>query len=103
MIERTINGIKINLKVEKKYFWVGYGTEKIEIKWRKVVGYGLSSGCFSWKKRISFSSFSGKVLEVYFKERGESGLFGKRMSELVGYGIKVEKVEGGYKVIIPVV
>ena len=70
-------------------FWVGSGSARRLVGFRRVVGLALAGGCFSWWLRPSVRSFSGCVVFVFFACRASAVAFGLRASALVGFAVVV--------------
>ena len=91
-------------------FFVGFGSARLSVPFRSVVGVALSFGCFSWGLRASARSFSGFVVQSFFGSRSAAAAFAGRCAGLVGFAVVVrpawsDAVAGGFcwAVSVPVV
>ena len=70
-------------------FFVGSGSARVAVPFRRVVGFALAGGCSSWLVRASSRSFSGSVVWSFFVSRSAAAAFGLRCSGLVGFAVAV--------------
>ena len=70
-------------------FFVGSGSARVAVSFRRVVGFALAAGCSSWLVRASSRSFSGSVVWSFFVSRSAAAAFGLRCSRLVGFVVLV--------------
>ena len=70
-------------------FFVGFGSGRVSVPFRRVVGLGLRGGCCSWSLRPSSRSFSGSVVWVSFVSRSSAVAFASSCSRLVGFSVVV--------------
>ena len=75
--------------MSRSSFWVGFGSGRVRVGFRRVVGFALSGGCFSWSLRASSRSFSGFVVWSLFVSRASAAAFALRCSRLVGFAVRV--------------
>ena len=52
--------------MSRSSFFVGFGSSRLSVPFRRVVGLALSGGCCSWSLRPSSRSFSGSVVWAVF-------------------------------------
>jgi hypothetical protein len=70
-------------------FFVGFGSARVSVPFRRVVGLALSAGCCSWSVRPSSRSFSGSVVWAVFVSRFAAAEFARSCSRLVGFAVAV--------------
>jgi hypothetical protein len=70
-------------------FFVGFGSSRVSVPFRRVVGLALSGGCCSWSLRPSARSFSGSVVWAVFVSRAAAAAFALACSGLVGFAVAV--------------
>jgi hypothetical protein len=70
-------------------FFVGFGSARLSVPFRRVVGLALASGCCSWSLRSSSRSFSGSVVWAVFGSRSSAAAFALSCSRLVGFAVAV--------------
>ncbi|MGV2831627.1 hypothetical protein ACLFKQ_28170 [Myxosarcina sp. GI1(2024)] len=70
-------------------FFVGFGSARVSVPFRRVVGLALSGGCCSWSLRSSVRSFSGSVVWAEFVSRSAAAAFALACSRLVGFAVAV--------------
>ena len=70
-------------------FFVGSGSGRVRVGFRRVVGFALAGGCSSWLLRPSSRSFSGLVVWAFFVSRGSAAAFALVASRLVGFAVVV--------------
>jgi hypothetical protein len=70
-------------------FFVGFGSSRVGVPFRRVVGLALSAGCCSWSLRPSSRSFSGSVVWAVFVSRSSAASFALACSRLVGFSVAV--------------
>lgn len=70
-------------------FWVGSGSRRVRVGFRRVVGLALSRGCFSWSLRCSARSFSGSVVWCLFSSPVVAAGFASVASSWVGFAVVV--------------
>ena len=77
-------------------FFVGSGSGRVRVPFRRVVGVALVGGCFSWSLAESPRSFSGCVVRCLFLSRSVAAAFGSRASAAIGFAVAVRPawVEG---------
>ena len=73
----------------RRSFFVGSGSARVCVPFRRVVGLALSAGCCSWFVRSSARSFSGSVVWCGFSSRSRAAAFGLAASALVGFAVRV--------------
>jgi len=73
----------------RRSFFVGSGSGRVSVPFRRVVGLALSGGCCSWLVRSSSRSFSGCVVWCGFLSRSSAAAFGASASRLVGFAVRV--------------
>jgi hypothetical protein len=77
------------LPVSRSSFFVGFGSSRVSVPFRRVVGLALSGGCCSWCLRASSRSFSGSVVWCGFVSRSAAAAFALAASRLVGFSVAV--------------
>jgi hypothetical protein len=75
--------------VVRSSFFVGFGSSRVGVPFRRVVGLALSAGCCSWSVRSSSRSFSGSVVWAVFVSRSSAAAFALSCSRLVGFAVAV--------------
>ena len=70
-------------------FFVGFGSSRVSVSFRRVVGLALAGGCSSWSVRPSSRSFSGSVVCSVFLSRSAAAAFALACSRLVGFSVAV--------------
>ena len=73
----------------RRSFFVGFGSSRVRVGFRRVVGLALSGGCCSWSLRASSRSFSGSVVWALFVSRAAAAGFALSCSRLVGFAVVV--------------
>jgi hypothetical protein len=73
----------------RRSFWVGSGSGRVGVGFRRVVGLALAGGCCSWSLRVSARSFSGSVVWALFVSRSSAAAFALACSRLVGFAVVV--------------
>ena len=73
----------------RRSFFVGFGSSRVSVPFRRVVGLALSGGCCSWSLRASSRSFSGEVVWAVFVSRSAAAAFALACSRLVGFAVAV--------------
>jgi hypothetical protein len=77
------------LVLVRSSFFVGFGSSRLSVPFRRVVGLALASGCCSWSVRSSSRSFSGSVVWAVFGSRSAAAEFALACSRLVGFAVAV--------------
>jgi hypothetical protein len=73
----------------RRSFFVGFGSSRVAVPFRRVSGLALASGCCSWSVRSSSRSFSGSVVWSFFVSRSAAVAFALSCSRLVGFAVAV--------------
>lgn len=73
----------------RRSFFVGFGSARVAVPFRRVSGLALSGGCCSWSVRPSSRSFSGSVVWAVFVSRAAASAFALSCSRLVGFAVAV--------------
>ena len=75
--------------LSRSSFFVGFGSARVSVGFRRVAGLALASGCCSWSVRSSSRSFSGSVVWAVFVSRSAAAEFARSCSRLVGFAVCV--------------
>jgi hypothetical protein len=75
--------------MSRSSFFVGFGSSRVSVPFRRVAGLALAGGCCSWSLRASSRSFSGSVVWALFVSRSAAAAFALACSRLVGFAVAV--------------